>query len=416
MKKILALAAAILLMLACMPTAYAAGSVSWKGPSTVRAGDTITLTFSAGGGIYGGSGTVSFDSDQLTLKKYSSSVSGSWETEFNGNKFVFFDGSLKSPINSSTAILKASFTVNKDLAEGTEIAVTVKGITLSDGKKDISMGSRTYSATIAPPLSGNCQLASLKVSNAKISPAFSSNVTSYTASVPYTTSKLDISAAAEHPGAKVSVKNPTLTPGGTTTVSVTVKAENGAAKTYSIKVKRAQDPNYVESANAQLKSLAAEQAQLSPAFSPEVTHYYLWLPYETETVTLKAAAEDSKASAKVGKIPALEAGKATDIAVTVTAENGTQKVYTVTAVRAPAYEDTEDFLSGKGAATEPVEQPTEPTEPVSQPQPQTQPQTLTTAQILILAGGGAGCLVLGIFLGILFRHLAYKRKREEVTE
>ena len=29
-----------------------------SGPSVVRAGDTITLSFSAGGGIYGGSGSV----------------------------------------------------------------------------------------------------------------------------------------------------------------------------------------------------------------------------------------------------------------------------------------------------------------------------------------------------------------------
>lgn len=414
MKKFFAFAAALVLLAACVPVAYAAGSISWKGPATVRAGDTITLTFSAGGGIYGGEGTVSYDPGQLTLNKYTASVGGDWSVEFSGNKFVFFDNRMSTPINGSTAIFKASFTVKKDLAEGTELSVSVSGVKLSDGKQNMSMGSRSYSVKLAPPLSGNCQLASLKVSNAKLSPAFSPNVTGYSASVPFTTSKLELKADAEHSGAKVTVKNPTLTPGGTTTVSITVKAENGATKTYSIKVKRAQDPNYVESDNGKLKSLTVEGVQLSPAFSPEVTRYYVWLPFEAETLTVKAETEDSKASVKVPGAVAPEAGKATEIAVTVTAENGTQQVYTVVAVRAPAHEDTADYLAGRIPETQPTEAPTEPApqpEAPAQPQPQ-----LTALQILVLAGGGALCLGVGVLLGILIKALAYKNKHKDVTE
>ena len=77
MKKFLALMTVIFLLAVMTTTAYAAGSVSWKGPDTVRAGDTITLTFSAGGGIYGGQGSVSFDSSQLTFKKFESVIGGS---------------------------------------------------------------------------------------------------------------------------------------------------------------------------------------------------------------------------------------------------------------------------------------------------------------------------------------------------
>ena len=404
MKKFLALMTVIFLLAAMTTTAYAAGSVSWKGPDTVRAGDTITLTFSAGGGIYGGQGSVSFDSSQLTFKKFESVIGGSWKVDYveSNGKFAFYDeADVPAAIESSKAIFKISFVVDKSLSEGTEISVSVKGVKLSDGSQDTSIGTKTYSAVIAPPLSDNCQLASLKVSNAKISPAFSPNVKSYTASVPFTTSKLELSADAEHPGAKVTVKNPTLTPGDTTTVSVTVKAENGDTKTYSIKVKRAQDPNYVPSANGDLMDLVVDGVQLSPAFAPDVTAYYVWLPYEAEEVSISAFAADEKAKLEVGDTTGLKPGMGNEIAVTVTAENGSRKVYTVTAVRAPAHEDTESFLAGDRPAEEPA--PTVPAEPAP-----AQPKEPTMMQWGILAGGGVLLLVLGMLLGML---ISKKRKQ-----
>ena len=404
MKKFLALMTVIFLLAVMTTTAYAAGSVSWKGPDTVRAGDTITLTFSAGGGINGGQGSVSFDSSQLTFKKFESVIGGSWKVDYvesNGHFAFWDDDNPYAVIESSKAIFKISFVVDKSLSEGTEISVSVKGVKLSVNSQDTSIGTKTYSAVIAPPLSDNCQLASLKVSNAKISPAFSPNVKSYTASVPFTTSKLELSADAEHPGAKVTVKNPTLTPGDTTTVSVTVKAENGDTKTYSIKVKRAQDPNYVPSANGDLMDLVVDGAQLSPAFAPDVTAYYVWLPYETEEVSISAFAADEKAKLEIGDTTGLKPGVGNEIAVTVTAENGSRKVYTVTAVRAPAHEDTESFLAGDRPAEEPA--PTVPAEPAP-----AQPKEPTMMQWGILAGGGALLLVLGMLLGIL---ISKKRKQ-----
>ena len=416
MKKFFAYALIVLLLATQVPTVWAAGSASVKGPGTVRAGDTITVSFSAGGGIYGGSGTVSFDSSQLTLKKYSGSLSGSWKVEFNGNKFVFYDNDMSSPISGSKTIFKASFTVNKNLEPGTKISVSVGSIKVTDGSKDTGLGTKTYSATIAPPLSGNCKLASLSVSNANISPAFSTGTTSYTASVPFTTSSLKVSAKAEDPDAKVTIKNTKLTAGATTTVSITVKAPNGATKTYTIKVKRAQDPNYVPSSNAKLKQLSVKDFMLSPAFSQDVQQYYVWLPYEVDQISLEAAAEDKKAEVKIGKAENLEAGKATDIPVTVTAEDEKTRItYTVTAIRAPAPSDMAALLNPQ--ATEPTEEPTEestaPTEPVY-----TAPIDIRTDTMMIiyLIGGGILCLAMGVALGIGIKILADKKKNRKESE
>lgn len=416
MKKFLLCLLVIALLTTQIPAVFAAGSASLSGPGTVRAGDTIELKFSAGGGIYGGEGSISFDENLLTFKKFSGSLSGDWKVEYvaGTKRFVFYDNSMSTPINSSKTIFKISFTVNKNLEPGTKISVSAEKIKLMDeNNKESSLGAKTYSTTIKPPLSGNCKLASLTVSNATISPAFSAGTTSYTASVPFTTEKLKVSAKAEDSDAKVTIKNTALTAGKTTTVTITVKAANGTTKTYSIKVKRAQDPNYVPSSNADLKALSAKGFQLSPAFSKDVKQYYVWLPYETDTVALSAEAADKNAELTIGNAAALEAGKGTDIPVTVTAEDGTEVIYTVTAIRAPAPEDTEEFLNPT-VPSEPeptVEPTTEPTEPDAVLTPATDRSDMT--QVIILVCGGIACLALGALMGIGIKVLADKKKSKE---
>lgn len=412
MKKIFSLILVLAVLLCLAPTAFAAGSAYWGGPSTVRAGDTISLTFYAGGGIYGGSGTVSYDSSLLTLKGYSSAIGGSWAVEFGGNRFVFYDNSMSSPISGSAAIFKATFVVNASVAPGTQISVSASGATVSDGQQDFGVGSPTYSATIAPPLSGNCNLSSMTVSGATISPAFSPSTTKYSARVPFTTSSIGVSATAEHEGAKVSVSNPGLTAGATTTVKVTVTAENGTQKTYSISVAREQDPNYVPSNNANLSALSAEGYAISPAFQKDVTQYYVWLPYEAEEISLSAEKEDGKASYSIGEYEELIPGERTDIPVTVTAEDGTKKVYTVTVVRAPAHDKVEQYISGE-RETEPTEPETEPTEPETEPAPTTpvveeEPPKTPDQKMVVLIGISG--LILGAGIMALVMMLTRKRK------
>lgn len=425
MKKLTIFLVLILLLAMLTPCAYAAGSAYMSGPSTVRAGDTITVSFVAGGGIYGGSGAVSYDPALLTLQGYSQSIGGSWAVEFNGNNFVFYDNNMNSPIEGSATIFTATFTVNSNLEAGTNISVSATGVTLSDGTADTYVGTCTYSATIAPPLSANCQLGTLTVSNATISPAFSPDTTEYSASVPYTTSSLQVSATPADSKATVVVSNTGLTAGGTTAVSITVTAENGAVKEYVIRVARASDPNYVKSSNAELKSLAVEGFVLSPAFAADVTQYYVWLPYEQSTVAVNAAAEHAKASVAVANVEELTAGQATDIAVTVTAEDGTTKVYTLTVFRAPAHEDTDAFLNGERpeTPTEPTEPPTEPptevptepvTEPTTEPAPTDAPPAVEDDPVttpVVLIATGCICLVCGAGIGVLVSLLIRKKQK-----
>lgn len=413
-KKYLSLLLIVMLLAGRIPAVQAAGSAYMSGPDVVRAGDTITVSFSAGGGIYGGSGSLSYDSSVLALQGCSAAIGGSWAVEFSGNNFVFYDNSMSSPI-SNAVIFTATFSVSASAPEGTGIAVSVNNVTLSDGQTDMPVGTVTYAAVVAPPLSDNCRLAALTVGNGAITPAFSPDVTEYTASVPFEVSVLDVSAAPEHSGAKVYIENPALAVAATTSVRITVTAENGTARTYMIRVSRPQDPNYVPSSDADLKSLSVDDYALSPFFSAGQTQYYIWLPYETESVTVNAAAEDSRARVLVDQLPELIPGQGNDIAITVTAEDGTEKVYTVTAIRAPSHENVEAFLNGEpepavptAPVAEPKEEPTEEptTEPETQPvaavtkPEQTDTSDVPTLPLPVLVVVSLGCVLLGAGVGV----------------
>lgn len=370
MKRFISMALILMLCLSLVAVTASAASAdaSLTGPGTVRAGDTITLTFNLGGsGIFGASGALSYDSSQLTLTGTSQKIGNGWAVEFNGNNFVAYDNNLASPINGNTALFTATFTVNGGVSAGTAISVSYTGVTASDGNADIGVGTVTYSATIAPPMSTDNNLKDLTVSNATISPAFSAGTNNYTAEVPFEVSKLDISASANDGKATVSINSPNLVPNGTTNVTVTVTAENGSQKYYVIAVKRAQDPNYVASSNNDLSGITVDGFLLSPVFSAENTQYVIWLPYETDSVTVSGTAADSKASVAVEGGSELKAGQDNEIKVICTAEDGTQKVYTVTAKRAAAHD----------GSTEPTEPPTQPaTEPSTEPE--TDPTTMPT--------------------------------------
>ncbi len=364
MKKILSVFTVLLLLSALVLTAFAASaSAELTGPKTVRAGDTITLNFNlSGSGIYGASGTLSYDSSKVTLTGTSQKIDSPWVVEFSGNNFVAYDNNLSSPINSSKTLFSATFKV-KDVAVGTNIKISCN-VAASDGSADINIGTVNYSVNTAAPLSTNNKLASLTVSNATISPAFNADTTSYTAEVPFEVSKLDVKATAADSKAKVSINSPNLTPNGTTNVTVTVTAENGSTKTYTIAVKRAQDPNYVASGNNDLSDITVEGFLLSPVFDPAVTEYVVWVPYETESIAIAGTAADGKASVRTEGGDKLLAGQDNEVKVICTAENGTEKVYTVTVKRGPAHDGTVE----EPPATEPepdvMEPPTaEPTEP-----------------------------------------------------
>ncbi len=346
MKKILIFFGCLLLIFTnYSPISVNAANSSISGPSTVRAGNTITLTVKVSGSDLSGIElNVKYDKSQLSLTGYSNGLGSSWSNSYsdkNGSiSIIAYDQNGDKPINSGT-VATLKFKVDSDLSTGETISVSLSGSASDPEGASAGNFSSSYSKKITAPLSSNADLSSLKVSNANISPSFNPDTTSYTANVGFEISKLSISADTEDSGAKVSISNNSLSVGSTTSVKITVTAANNNTKTYTIRVTRAQDPNYVPSDNNNLANLSVDDYQISPKFTTENLNYRVYLPYETSSIKVTPTLSDSKGSVIVANNQELEVGE-NNVSVTVKAENGEQKIYTIIAERMPSLDGAVD--------------------------------------------------------------------------
>lgn len=330
LRTVLSLTAALLLVLTVLPRqAYAAGA-SLTGSDSVQAGSSVTLTLSVNSKIYGLTADLNCGSG-LTFTNYTCSVSG-WNILVNQNHFSVYGTS-----GASGAIITVTLKAASGTKADTALSASFDNIVATDGESDIDLGSASWSGKAAT-LSDNCSLSAIIAGNFTLSPAFSANTTYYTAKVPYSVSKLSLDYNRADKTQTVSISGTELAV-GLNTVTLKVTAANGATRTYTIEVTREQDPNYKPSSDATLSQLGIEGASLSPAFSSSVKDYIAYVPFETETVTVSAAANDSKASgiSGIGDI-AIDKEGDNPLTVTCTAEDKTTKAeYTIHVVRMPQY-------------------------------------------------------------------------------
>ena len=337
------------------------------GPTTVRAGNTIKLTFSVDGTeITEIRGALSFDESQLTLTNTTVLIEGNWVVEFDGNNFWAYAEAGENPINSKTELFTVSFEVG-ELEPDTELIVSVVDIKVSAGEEAETeeIETASYTVNITPPKSEINTLSSLTVSNGTLSPAFKPDIATYTMSVPFSVTKLTLKYEKTDSKSTIRVSNPELVAGETTKVTIKVTAENGKSKTYTISVKRDKDPSYTPSGNNNLSGIRVGGFLLSPVFTPERTQYVIWLPYETDRVTVMGLTQDSTATVRTEGGENLAAGADNEIKVICTAENGEEKVYTVIAKRAAAHNDQPSRPTRPTEPTDPTQpdQPTRPTLP-----------------------------------------------------
>ena len=115
MKRIISLVliAMLCVSLFAMSASAVSATASLTGPSVIRAGDTITLSFNLNAkGIFGAEGTLSYNSSQLTLVGTTQKIGSPWVVEFNGNIFAAYDNNLTNPINSNVSLFTVTFKVN----------------------------------------------------------------------------------------------------------------------------------------------------------------------------------------------------------------------------------------------------------------------------------------------------------------
>ena len=220
------------------------------------------------------------------------------------------------------------------------------------GNKGLNYGNNTFGIKVTAPSgavktytitvnrkdnrSGNNNLASLSINGASLDQPFDPNNTNYSAKVPFEIETASINANPADGKARVSVSgNSGLISEETSNVSVTVTAENGASKTYTIAVTRGKDPNKVLSTDNHLRKLEPSIGILSPVFDPEKENYVIYLPYEVDTISFNAKVSDSRYGIlNVDAPDKLVPGIANVFKFSVTAEDESIKVYTVVVKRA----------------------------------------------------------------------------------
>lgn len=249
-KKIIAVLLSIMIVFGVCPVSRAAAyTAALKGNAVLRAGDTLVVTFSVYGsgdaGINGVQGTLNFDADQVTFLGASNLLSSGWEIDYNAAasgcvKFLAYDDSGENPLTQAD-VLSFSFRVSSALAAGTELSVFCDNVVLSVGPYTapwgVQVAQSAYTKTLAAPLSDDTYLASLSVSNAALSPAFSADVQQYRIGVPYGTKTLSIDARARDEKTTVAISySNALQSASPTVVSIVLTSEKGSKRTYTMVV------------------------------------------------------------------------------------------------------------------------------------------------------------------------------------
>lgn len=231
MNKVKKIISALLIICMCAGMAFvnktdilAAGTARVSiGSASGTVGDTVSIdvSISASSGIGGATIYVSYDPSILALSGSSSN---------SGTAMVSF-------MDESTASSQSKTITFKIIGAGTSSLNVIgdsKVIDIDMQACSISKSSGSVKASAPASYSSDNTLSSLQISPGVLSPAFSPDVTTYTTSVGADCASLTVSAVPNDSKATVSVSGKRMDPGFNTT-TITVTAENGSKRTYTIK-------------------------------------------------------------------------------------------------------------------------------------------------------------------------------------
>lgn len=234
-KRYITFIAAFILMVAALfsESAFAAATASISGGGNYKVGQTVTIKFTYSGASYGTAKVIfRYDTSVLQFKNCSGTYG-----ETSGVTPVSLSSGGSNTLGC-TLTFKAVGTGNTTVKAETE---ELYDIDENDLSSSVSTKSTTVSVTNpSTQVSSNANLSSMSVSAGSLSPSFSPSVTSYTINVGSDVSVCTISAKAQDSKATISVSGSKNLKAGKNVRSVTVTAENGSTKTYTITIYKAE--------------------------------------------------------------------------------------------------------------------------------------------------------------------------------
>ncbi len=294
----------------------------------INAGDQFTISISAAtaANLPGVSGTLGYDSSKLSF------VSGSGLNGYNVTVGTNVVADSTSGQSGSFGFATLTFRATGNFVAGQSTTITFSNVMGSDGVNDVSGTSSSMTVTVAVPKSSNNNLSSLTVNNSLVS-GFNSSTKAYYLTVNNNISSISIGASAADGRSYISGIGSYAVNVYNNTFYITVTAENGSKNVYSLTVVR-KDSNGLTaplSTNNLLGTLAIEGYDIG--FDANKLEYKLTVENNISSVKITSTAQDSKSKVEIdGSANDLEVGDNT-IKVTVTAENGDKKTYTVIITR-----------------------------------------------------------------------------------
>ena len=201
----------------------------------------------------------------------------------------------------------------------------------------MTIGTTTTKPTEAPtttkkeaPKSNNTNLKTLEVktsdgSKVELTPTFKSDVYEYSANVSGTVKTISIDATLENSKATFIVSNNVndeLVAGENNKITITVTAEDGTKRTYTINITRE-----ALTADATLKELIIDEVEDFELIEDKY-NYTIKIAKNVKELSLSYVTSDDNATAEIEGNENLKDGS--KVRITVIAEDGTKKVYTLT--------------------------------------------------------------------------------------
>lgn len=306
-----------------------ASSIAVSGASSASPGNTVNV--SVGGSFTGrvnvtvsngyGNKSIWVENNTVTVPVTVGSsgtttitaVSGEGTSDANGNDLGVIRGSKSIQIVQPTPTPAPTPTTPSNNTNSNSATKTA---------------TKSTSSSTTSTKSSNAHLSKLQINQEGLTPNFNKNKTSYAVTVGENVNDLKVTAVAEDSKSKVAISGNTGLKNGDNKVYITVTAQDGTKKVYTITVTKTGDAN---KSNSYLQNLIVENAILSPEFSKEIFEYDCGtVGKSVETLKILAFGENENVKIDITGNDKLSEGD-NKIIVKVTSEDGTTtKEYVIT--------------------------------------------------------------------------------------
>lgn len=290
---------------------------------TVPNVNTVDLTATVSGA--GTSGTIRIVDGSMTGEARNFSKSITVTPTSAGTIKVVVSGDSNAVLNGQYVNVSASqnITVTEPApstpTQPTTPAPPPENTNNNNNTTNTNVPTNTYTQTNTAK-NNNAYLSKLQVNQEGLTPNFNKTKTNYAITVGENVDSLKVTATPEASTSKVSVTGNTNLKNGDNKIYITVTAQDGTKKVYTITVTKTAD---AVKSNSYLQNLIVENATLSPEFSKEVFEYDCGtVGASVENLKILAFGENENVKVEITGNDKLVEGENT-ITVKVTSEDGT---------------------------------------------------------------------------------------------